>query len=85
MAKQLIALGELQRAVEWLRKVLAVDPFDQAASADLVNTLWKMKKWGEAAVFIKQQLDLRGEHPVMLYAYGRSLFESVNFPVRSRH
>jgi hypothetical protein len=36
-----------------------------------------MRKWGEAAIFVKQQLDLRGgEHPVMLYAYGKSLFES---------
>ncbi len=76
MAKQLMAMGELQRAVEWLRRILARDPFDTTASADLVNTLWKMNKWGEAAILIKRQLDLRGEHPVMLYAYGKSLFES---------
>jgi tetratricopeptide (TPR) repeat protein len=76
MANQLIAMGELQRAAEWLRRILARDPLDTTASADLVNTLWKMRKWGEAAIFVKQQLDLRGEHPVMLYAYGKSLFES---------
>jgi len=79
ISKQLIAMGELQRATEWLRRILARDPFDTAASADLVNTLWKMEKWGEAVIFIKQQLDLRGEHPVMLYAYGRSLFESGEY------
>jgi tetratricopeptide (TPR) repeat protein len=79
IAKQLVAMEELPRAVEWLRDILARDPYDTAASADLVNTLWKMEKWGEAAVFIKHQLDLRGEHPVMLFAYGRSLFESGDF------
>jgi tetratricopeptide (TPR) repeat protein len=76
IAKQLIAMEELPRAVEWLRNILGDDPYDTGASADLVNTLWKMEKWGEAAIFIKQQLDLRGQHPVMLFAYGRSLFES---------
>ena len=76
MAKQLMAMGEHQRAVEWLRKILAHDPFDNAASVDLVNTLWTMEKWGDAAIFIGKQLDLRGEHPGMLYAYGKSLFES---------
>ena len=79
MAKQLIKVEQFQRAVEWLRKILARNPFDTVASADLVNTLWKMEKWGDAAIFIKQQLDLQGEHPVMLYAYGRSLFESGDF------
>ena len=79
IAKQLIAMGEQSRAVEWLRNILTRDPYDTAASADLVNTLWKMEKWGDAAIFIKQQLDIRGEHPVMLYAYGRSLFESGEF------
>lgn len=75
IAKQLVTMGELQRAVEWFRNILARDPHD-VASADLVQTLWKMEKWGEAATFIKQQLDLRGELPGMLYAYGKSLFES---------
>ncbi len=72
-------MGELTRAVEWLRDILARDPYDTTASANLVNTLWKMEKWGDAAIFIKHQLELRGEHPVMLYAYGRSLFESGDF------
>jgi tetratricopeptide (TPR) repeat protein len=62
-----------------LRKILARDPLDNLASVDLVNSLWKTEKWGDAAIFIKRQLDLRGEHPVMLYAYGRSLFESGDF------
>jgi tetratricopeptide (TPR) repeat protein len=79
VAKQLLKMEQLQRGVEWLRNILARDPFDTTASADLVNTLWKMEKWGEAAIFIKRQLEIRGEHPVMLYAYGRSLFESGDF------
>jgi tetratricopeptide (TPR) repeat protein len=76
IAQQLLKMGELQRAVEWFRNILARDPHDNAASANLVNTLWKMEKWGEAAIFIKQQLDLHAERPGMLYAYGKSLFES---------
>jgi tetratricopeptide (TPR) repeat protein len=79
IAKQLVAMGELPRAVEWFRKILAQDPYDGLASPGLVNTLWKMEKWGEAAIFIKRQIDLRGEHPGMLYAYGRSLLESGDF------
>ena len=79
LAKQLIKMRQFQRAVEWLRKILARDPLDDLASVDLVNSLWKIEKWGDAAIFIKRQLDLRGEHPVMLYAYGRSLFESGDF------
>jgi tetratricopeptide (TPR) repeat protein len=79
LAKQLIKMGQFQRAVEWLRKILTRDPLDNLASVDLVNCLWKIEKWGDAAIFIKRQLDLRGEHPVMLYAYGRSLFESGDF------
>jgi tetratricopeptide (TPR) repeat protein len=79
IAKHLISMGELQRATEWFRRILERDPFDTMASASLVNTLWKMKKWGDAATFIKRQLDFRGDHPVMLYAYGRSLLESGEF------
>jgi tetratricopeptide (TPR) repeat protein len=79
IARQLVAMGELQRAVEWFRKIVARDPYDAAASAELVNCLWKMEKWGGAAIFIKKQLELLGEHPVMLFAYGKSLFESGEF------
>jgi tetratricopeptide (TPR) repeat protein len=76
MAKQLLKMEQFPRAVEWFRKILVRDPYDNLAAPELVNTLWKMKKWGEAAIFIKQQLDLRGEQPGTLYAYGKSLFES---------
>jgi tetratricopeptide (TPR) repeat protein len=76
MAKQLLKMEQFARAVEWFRKILARDPYDNLAAPELVNTLWKTKKWGEAAIFIKQQLDLRGEQPGILYVYGKSLFES---------
>jgi tetratricopeptide (TPR) repeat protein len=76
MAKQLLKMEQFSRGAEWLRNILARDPFDNAAALELVNTLWKTKKWGEAAIFIKQQMDLRSEQPGMLYAYGKSLFES---------
>jgi tetratricopeptide (TPR) repeat protein len=79
IAKQLVAMAEPRRAVEWYMKIIGSNPYDNAVSVELVNTLWKMKEWGEAAMFIKKQLKLRGEHPVMLFAYGRSLLESGEF------
>ena len=79
IARRLVAMGELRRAVEWYQKIVARNPYDTSASAELVNTLWKMKEWGEAAMFIKKQLGLLGENPVMLFAYGRSLFKSGEF------
>jgi tetratricopeptide (TPR) repeat protein len=79
IAKQLVAMGEPRRAVEWYTKIIANNPYDNAVSVDLVNTLWKMNEWGEAAMFIKKQLELRGEQPVILLAYGRSLLESGEF------
>ncbi len=79
IARRLVAMGELRRAVEWYQKIVARSPYDTSASAELVNTLWKMKEWGEAAMFLKKQLGLFGENPVMLFAYGRSLFESGEF------
>jgi tetratricopeptide (TPR) repeat protein len=76
VARQLAAMNELPRAVEWYRKKLADDPLDMQAGGELLNCLWEMKEWGKAAVFVRTQLELVGEKPGMLFAYGKSLFES---------
>ena len=76
IGQQLVAMEQYQRAAEWFRKIVSNDPLDTQASGQLVNCLWKMEKWSKAAVFIKSQLDLVGDKPGMLLAYGRSLLES---------
>ncbi|MGH9563070.1 MAG: hypothetical protein ACRD3S_16580, partial [Terracidiphilus sp.] len=76
VARQLAAMNELPRAAKWLRRTIADDPHDMQAGGELLNCLWQMEKWGEAAVFVRTQLDLVGEKPGMLFAYGRSLFEA---------
>ena len=76
VARQLAAMDELPRAVEWFRRTLADDPLDMQVSGELLNCLWKMEKWGEAAIFVRTQLDLVGEKPEILFAYGKSLFKS---------
>jgi tetratricopeptide (TPR) repeat protein len=76
VARQLAAMKELPRAVEWYSRTLADDPLDMQVGGELLNCLWEMKKWGEAAVFVRKQLDLVGEKPGILFAYGKSLFES---------
>ena len=79
IGQQLMAMGEYQRAAEWFRKIVSDDPLDMQASGQLVNCLWKMERWSEAATFIKGQLDLVGDKPGVLFAYGKSLFESGDF------
>jgi tetratricopeptide (TPR) repeat protein len=76
IGRQLARMEELQRAIQWFKRVLVDDPHDALASIDLVNSLWKMEKWIEAANFVREQMDLVGEKPGMLLAYGRSLFEA---------
>ncbi len=78
IGRQLALMGEPQRAVQWFKRILASDPLDLRASGELVNCLWQTKKWNEAATFLRGQLDLVGEKPGLLFAYGRSLFEAAD-------
>jgi tetratricopeptide (TPR) repeat protein len=76
LAGELSRIGESERAEAWLRKVLATNPFDAIARDALIKSLWQRERWGDAAIVLKRQVDLRGALPGILYAYGRSLFEA---------
>jgi tetratricopeptide (TPR) repeat protein len=79
LGRQLVVMGQPQRAVEWFKKILSNDPFDVKARNGLLDCLWKLEKWGDAATFLRGQLDLFGEMPGLLYVYGKSLFEAGDF------
>ena len=68
--------GDFDSAAKWYRKVLDSSPLDVVTRQHYIDALWKAEKWGEAAIFLRAQLEVNGELPVMLYAYGRSLFEA---------
>lgn len=72
----LYRMGHIDRTITWLKRILADHPFDQKAGQDLVNCLWRTKQWGEAAIFLRKQIDLAGKMPGLLFAYGKSLFEA---------
>jgi Flp pilus assembly protein TadD len=79
IAVQLSSMGRTRRAIDWYRKLHADDPNDAQVAVDLVNILGHQKEWGEAAIVLKKQLDLSGERPGVLFAYGRALFEAGDF------
>jgi tetratricopeptide (TPR) repeat protein len=76
IAMQLSRMGRHDRAADWYRKVLADNPWDLHAGGSLVNCLWETRQWGEAAMFLREQMELTGKKPGFLYAYGKSLFEA---------
>ena len=80
--------NQYDRAAEWLRRVLERHPFALDARDMLVDCLWRDGDWGNAAIFLKSQLDLHGEQPGLLFAYGKSLVEAGDLsgaiPVLSR-
>lgn len=76
MGRQLALMGEPERAEVWFRKVLESDAFDAFARDGLIDCLLKMAKWGDAAIFIRKQLSLRGDLPGLTFALGKSLFEA---------
>lgn len=68
--------GKLDRAGIWLRKVLADQPLNLDARDDLMQVLWESEAWGDAAIFSKEQIDLHGSLPGMLWVHGKSQFEA---------
>jgi tetratricopeptide (TPR) repeat protein len=76
IARQLLLMGQLERAEAWYRKVLEINPFDTDALQNLVHALWKRERWGDAAILLKRQVQLRGAAPGLIFAYGKSLIEA---------
>lgn len=80
IAKVLMNEKQYRRAVGWLRKILANNPLNSWARGSLVQCLWNDENWGDAAIFLSEQIQKFGELPALLYAYGRSLSEAGDFP-----
>jgi tetratricopeptide (TPR) repeat protein len=74
IGQQLIRMGHPDRAVKWFRDILASNPLDQSARNFMIDCLWQTGQWDEATKFLRQQLDLAGNMPGLLFAYGKSLF-----------
>lgn len=70
---------KFRRAIIWLRKILADDPLNHWARESLIQCLWKDENWGEAAIFLDNQINQFGELPGLLLAYGKSLSEAGDF------
>lgn len=76
VATLLKELSEFERAIPWYQRIVADQPLNVQTGALLVDTLWKVEQWGEAAIILAAQIKRFGEKPGYLYAYGRSLFEA---------
>jgi tetratricopeptide (TPR) repeat protein len=76
IADLLAKKGEFKRAEKWYRKILADDPLNHRAGQNLVHCLWNLKEWQQAANYIRSILDVVGDKPGMLFAYGKSLLEA---------
>jgi len=76
IGRRLVTMGERKRAEKWFRKILTADPLDMQARDALIQCLWELREWREAANYIRGVLDVVGEKPGLLFAYGKSLFES---------
>ncbi len=68
--------GQLDRAERWFREVLNADALDGFAQSALIDCLWRQEKWGDAAIFLRKQLRLRGELPGLTFALGKSQLEA---------
>jgi tetratricopeptide (TPR) repeat protein len=80
IAQILKEFGNFSGAADWYRKILDDAPLDTTVRQHFVDALWKAEEWGEAAIYLRQQLEAYGDLPGLLYAYGRSLFEAGQLP-----
>jgi tetratricopeptide (TPR) repeat protein len=68
--------GNFDRAERWFREILNADALDGHSRDQLINCLWRQEKWGDAVIFLRKALALRGELPGLSYALGKSQFEA---------
>lgn len=78
ISQVLASEGEYERAADWLRKLLALNPLHLDARDRLINLLWLSNDWGGAATFLADVLKRHGEAPGLLFAYGKSLLQAGN-------
>lgn len=67
-------VSQFDRAETWYRRILDADAFDMFAQNALIDCLWHQKKWGEAVIFLRKQLALKGALPGLTFALGKSQF-----------
>lgn len=79
LAEQLNKIGHPDRAEVWYRQIIAQNPVDIDAAMRLVQNLWNQKKWIAAADVVRRQIEIRGEKPGLLFAYGKSLHNAKQF------
>lgn len=68
--------GQFNRSIKWLRHILESNPLSLNARDLLIDSYWEDEDWGGAAIFLSEQIDLYGDAPGLLYAYGKSLVEA---------
>jgi tetratricopeptide (TPR) repeat protein len=68
--------GQFDRAEIWFRKILSADALDSFALNALIDCLWRQEKWGDAVIFLRKQVELRGELPGLAFGLGKSQFEA---------
>lgn len=81
IATRLLKMNHPERAELQYRRLLEVDPLDVPARDGLINCLWELDNWSDAAAFLQSQIKLRGEMPGLFFAYGKSLFEAGDINV----
>ncbi len=79
LALRLSNAGQLARAEGWFRAILDTNPLNSSVGQRLVECLWAQKKWGEAASFLREEVDRRGKKPGILFELGKSLVEAGQF------
>lgn len=72
----LVRLGHPDRAEIWLNKILADNPIDRWARDAMVDVLWKQDKWGDAAIFLRKQIEISDKLPGLTFVLGKSLLKS---------
>jgi tetratricopeptide (TPR) repeat protein len=72
----LVRTGHPDRAESWFREILVADALDAVAQDGLIDCLWRQGKWGDAAIFLRKQLALKGEIPGLTFALGKSQLEA---------
>jgi tetratricopeptide (TPR) repeat protein len=76
MSQILLRKGQLDRAEICIRKILDADAFDGFAVNGMTNCLWQQEKWGDAVVFLRKQLALKGDLPGLTFALAKSQLEA---------
>jgi len=68
--------GSDEKALEWYKKALDLNPFIWTNRQNYVALLWKNNKWKEAVAFFEEQRGRFGDLTSIMFGYGKSLVEA---------